>query len=250
MNILIFDTETTSLDKPFAYNIGYVIYNLDENRVILERDFVIEQIWHNIELFASAYYADKRPLYVSRMKGKKAKMTKFGFCMTTLRNDIKHNNVEYGFAYNSSFDERVFDFNCDHYKVSNPLDTIPIYDIRGYAMKFVCGDDYKDFCEKNELFTESGNYSTTAEALFRYLSQNIDFVEEHTALSDSRIETEILKRAIECGADITIPETAPKSLERLREQTLTIKKDKEIVGKFSFRKMIFYKSKNTISLKG
>ena len=27
MNICVFDTETTSLNKPFAYNIGYTILN-------------------------------------------------------------------------------------------------------------------------------------------------------------------------------------------------------------------------------
>ena len=27
MNIVVFDTETIGLNKPWAYNIGYVIYN-------------------------------------------------------------------------------------------------------------------------------------------------------------------------------------------------------------------------------
>ena len=29
MNIMVFDTETVSVNKPFCYNIGYVIYNTD-----------------------------------------------------------------------------------------------------------------------------------------------------------------------------------------------------------------------------
>ena len=44
MNIILFDTETTNLEKPFCYNVGYVIYNTDERKVLLARDYVIEQV--------------------------------------------------------------------------------------------------------------------------------------------------------------------------------------------------------------
>ena len=40
MNIMIFDTETTSLDKPFCYNIGYTIVDTDSYCMLVERDFV------------------------------------------------------------------------------------------------------------------------------------------------------------------------------------------------------------------
>ena len=79
MNIVIFDTETAgSINNPFAYNIGYTIYNTDKHETLVSKDFVVEQVWHNTPLFSSAYYADKRPLYVSRMRGRKTKMSKFG----------------------------------------------------------------------------------------------------------------------------------------------------------------------------
>ena len=44
MNIVIFDTETTNLEKPFCYNIGYVIADTDSKQVLLKRDFVVEQV--------------------------------------------------------------------------------------------------------------------------------------------------------------------------------------------------------------
>ena len=44
MNILVFDTETAgSLNKPFCYNIGYVIANTDTKEILLKKDFVVEQ---------------------------------------------------------------------------------------------------------------------------------------------------------------------------------------------------------------
>ena len=71
MNIVVFDTETIGLNKPWVYNIGYVIYDTETGEILVAKDFVVEQIWHIEPLFETAYYADKRPLYVSRMRGKK-----------------------------------------------------------------------------------------------------------------------------------------------------------------------------------
>ena len=62
MNIIVFDTETTNLEKPFCYNIGYVIANTETKEVLARKEFVVEQIWHNQELFATSYYATKKPI--------------------------------------------------------------------------------------------------------------------------------------------------------------------------------------------
>ena len=35
MKIVVFDTETTSIEKPFAYNIGYKIYDIIDKRKFL-----------------------------------------------------------------------------------------------------------------------------------------------------------------------------------------------------------------------
>ena len=167
MNVMVFDTETTNLEKPFSYNIGYTIVNVETGEKLVNRDFVVEQIWHNLMLFTTAYYADKRSLYVSKMKAKRTIMDKFGYITQQIIRDIKSYEIAAGYAYNSPFDIKVFAFCCDWFKVANPLDLIPVYDIRGYAVEFICNtDEYKAYCENNQKFTESGNYSTTAEAVY------------------------------------------------------------------------------------
>ena len=54
MKIVVFDTETIGLNKPWAYNIGYVIYDTETGEILEEKDFVVEQIWHNEPLFETA----------------------------------------------------------------------------------------------------------------------------------------------------------------------------------------------------
>ena len=211
-NYAVFDTETIGLDKPFCYNIGYII--ISDGEIVLKRDFVVEQIWHNLPLFSTAYFADKRPLYIDSMKKRLTKMDKFGYICQQMRRDFKAFEVQKAFAYNSPFDERVFAFNCEWFKCSNPLDNMPIGDIRAFVQKYLVGKVYKNFCEDYGFFTESGNYSTTAENVYKFVSGNLEFVEDHTALSDSLIENAILNACVECGADLTEELAAVRTIPR------------------------------------
>lgn len=249
MKICIFDTETTSLDKPFCYNIGYVIADTANWEILCKRSFVVEQIWHNLPLFSSAYYADKRTIYVSAMRSRKCSMDKFGYICQQMIRDFRNFEVECAFAYNSSFDEKVFNFNCDWYKCSNPFDNIPIKDIRGFVHAFLVDDSFKAFCDENSYYTESGNYSTTAETIYRYLTFNTDFIEEHTALKDSEIEYEILKTCCIMGADISKEYKVLRSIERIEEKTLHIRTAEQIDYYFEYSKIRINKQKTEITLK-
>ena len=242
MNILVFDTETANLEKPFCYNLGYVIYDTDEGKVVLKRDYVIEQVWHNAMLFTTAYYANKRELYVSRMKGRTAILDKWGYVCQRLYRDIVEFEIKDGYAYNSGFDEKVFEFNCDWFKTINPLDSIAVHDIRGYVMdKIAFTDDYKKFCEEHNLYTESGNYSTTAEAVYRFISGNTEFIEEHTALADSEIECEILAECVGLGCEWNTDYKVPKYVPRNTEKVFVI------VDKDNERHEFLYTNKRKIS---
>ena len=245
MRICVFDTETTSVEKPFVYNIGYIIYDTTEKAILHRADYIVEQVWHNKELFTTAYYADKRELYISRMKGRKVKMEKLGYITQTMARQFKDFSVEFAFAYNSSFDERVFGFNCEWFKIINPFDTIPIIDIRGYVhQKIAFTPHFQRFCDLHKEYTESGNYSTTAETVYRYLADKIDFIEEHTALADSEIELEILNHCVSLGAEYGEVYKTYRSIPRKADKVLRVKNVEGEITEFPYNSIMIYKEKD------
>lgn len=245
MNIVVFDTETTSIDKPFCYDIGYTIYNVETKAVLLKRSFVAEQVWHNAELFTTAYYAEKRADYIGRLRSRLCRMEKIGYITQTMYRDFKYYGVEHGYAYNSGFDERVFEFNCDWFKIINPLDDIQIHDIRGYVHKFIAFTAaYQEFCETHELFTEHGNYSTTAESVYKFLTKDKEFVEAHTALADSEIELDILLECIKCGGEWNKDYKVYRTITRKGEKTLVVKTADGDINTFPYENITVYKEKD------
>lgn len=246
MNICVFDTETTSLNNPFCYNIGYIIVNVEDWKSYIKRSYIIEQIWHNLPLFSTAYYTNKRPIYIEEMRARKTKMEKFGYVCQQMIRDFKNYEIENSFAFNSPFDEKVFNFNCDWFKCNNPFDNVSIKDIRGFAHNFLINNDYKKFCEENSYFTETGNYSTTAEIIYRWLFDN-DFNEAHTALADAEIESKILQYCYMRGADLN-KEYKTKIITRRIEKTLHLRTAEQIDYYFDYDKIRINKEKTEIQL--
>jgi DNA polymerase III epsilon subunit-like protein len=219
MIAIVLDTETTSLNKPFVYNIGYVIVDMDTGEELAEHDLVIEQVWHNPMLFASAYYGEKRPIYVKALRSRKSKLMKFGRAMKLLEKEIEKFHVTNLFGYNTQFDYNAIKFNCSYYKLkTNPIEKLIVRDIHKIALKSIDLEDYKNWCEvaiENDMdnfLTAKKNYATTAETMYSYFAKNYNFKEDHTALSDSKIELYILTKC-----DMNVDDTSPipfKSLVR------------------------------------
>ena len=248
MNIVVFDTETVSLEKPFCYNIGYTIVEVESGKTLIKRDYVVEQVWHNPMLFITAYYADKRDIYVKAMRSRKTVMEKYGYiCQAMIRDFIAY-DVKGAYAFNSPFDDKVFTYNSEWFKCNNPFDNMPIFDIRGYVHHFMVDDNFKAFCEDYGYFTDSGNYSTTAEVMYRYLTGNTEFIEDHTALSDSEIESAILLECIKRGAKVNTEYEVKRSIKREVEKFLKVNTRDGEVYSFPYTSIRMNKEKTYINL--
>lgn len=97
------------------------------------------------------------------------------------------NNVSCVCAHNTSFDFcRTFVREC--------VEGLEFFDIMfAFYDTIAQYAKYKKFCAENGYYTASGNCRMTAEICYRFVSGDNEFVEEHTALSDSEIEAEILR---------------------------------------------------------
>ena len=236
MAYMIIDTETTSLDRPFCYDIGYNIIT-ETGETLTRAHYVIEQVWHNLPLFESAYYKDKRPIYIQLMRQHKAIMTKYGYAMQAIKRDIEKYNVIAAYAYNSQFDDKVITFNCDWFKCLNPFDNIPIYDIWGYASQYITTtQQYKDYCEQHQFFTDTGNYKSSAEIVYRYITNDTEFIEAHMGLYDTDIEAKILLHCITLGAEWNKDYKVIKILTRPVAKPFVIKINNQILYKGNYIK--------------
>lgn len=250
-NIIVFDTETTSLDRPFCYDVGYTIFDTESAEVIKQAHFIIEQNWHNLPLFESAYYKEKRPLYVQLMRAHKAQLVKWGYATQTIARDIQNFEVVAAYAYNSDFDEKVFNFNCDWFKTINPFENIPIYDIWGYASQFITNtEEYKDFCEEHERFTDTGNYKGSAEVVYQFITEDVDFEEAHMGLYDSQIEAAILYKCFTLGAEQEHDYKVVKVLPRPQEKPFTVKINGQIIYQGAYVKKYARNDMYNFTVKG
>lgn len=205
MNRIILDTETAGSINDHntlrVYDLGFVIvdgdFNIIERFSWLIRDVFFEQR----ELMESAYYFKKNKKYYNDLINNNIKEMKF----LDAKNEFKKLCADYEvreiWAYNASFDRDAL--NATTKAISNGFASFFVpYGVKWCciqhaATQLICSSrKYYTFCLSNKFVSKSGNISTTAENVFRYLTNNAEFAEDHTALSDALIETEILRKCI------------------------------------------------------
>ena len=195
--IMVLDTETLGLDNPTIYELGYVIHNQVSKEILKERDYLIKQVYDNKELFASAYYSHKRPLYEEKLATGLAKNVWWGYALKVLVSDIQKYGVDEIYAFNSKFDTRAIKHTMEQLRAITKFET-EILDIMNYIKSITDTESYMNFCESNGYMTKhkKPKPQKKAETLYRYLTNNVDFIEDHMALEDSQIELYILKVAL------------------------------------------------------
>ena len=202
---VVIDTETAPepwfdknhMDKTsLVYDLGYII--TDGETVLRERSFVIAETFYNDAMMNSAYFADKLPQYRAGL-GKDWEVISFLTAWETFKNDCKEFGVKDVFAYNARFDRNVLNHTIETYSKGFVKFFFPyklrIKDVWTMAGKTVCATKkFVKYCVENGYMTNKGNPSTNAEIVYRYMTKDSEFIEAHTALQDSLIENDILKR--------------------------------------------------------
>ena len=194
LTIATLDTETVGLEG-HVYDIGYCIHN-KRGEIAIERNWLVEENFTNPKRMMGAFYAGKHFSHYARMlQDGEVRLTPWAEIVGTLRADFLTHGVDVVAAYNAGFDFRVLrqthaDLGGTGAILQSP---VKILDIWQFACETKLSQkSYAAIARRMGWVSPAGNIKTGAEFAHRYCSGDYSFIEDHTALSDARIEVAIL----------------------------------------------------------
>lgn len=211
MYYAVVDTETANcpkidgkLDTKNAQVYDCGVWIIDENGNKMEHiSMVNKDVFFGMkEAMNEAYYADHIPQYMRNIWDKKCVVVDTWEMWHKFIELCKKWDIQGIIAHNAYFDKTALNATIRYQTKSKkryflPYG-IPIIDSLRLAQQTICkSDEYITFCKENGYMT---NHATprpraTAEILWRFLTNNHSFCEEHTGLADAEIEAAIF---VEC----------------------------------------------------
>ena len=200
---IVFDVEGFAGCCP--YNVGYIIADR-HGKIYKKHSFALpENIKVNIS--ASAKTDEKTITFTARnieeilldfskpKRKRKYKAVANNYFINFILKEIERYKIKKMYAFNVRFDKSSFKklFAENFEMLENTVEFIDIAPIIFNAK--LKTKKYCNFCIDNKYFTEKGYISTKAETIYRYITNNTAFIEEHTGLNDTLIEYEILLNA-------------------------------------------------------
>lgn len=199
---LTIDTETANgLDDPMMYDLGGAIHDKQGN-VYETFSFVIYEVFcADRQLFNTAYYAEKRPMYEAQIAEGSRKIVSIFTARRLVRDLCEKYGVKAIIAHNARFDYKSTNGTLRYttksaYRYFLPYG-IPMWDTLKMAQDTICKQKtYIEFCRENDYCQKNGKPRATAEILYRYIKGNNEFLEDHTGLEDVLIEKEIFAKCM------------------------------------------------------
>ena len=200
--IMVVDVETTNNqigvknvpNDGLVYDLGFTVTDKKGN-IYTKRSFAIKEIFNDKNLMNTAYYKNKLPLYYDKIAKRQMEVVSIWEARKRVKTAIEYFNITEIYAYNASFDFTTLNNTIRYISGSGCRWFFPygtqICDIWNIACQ-VLGTQ-KTFQWEN-IRNDNNNLITNAERMFAYMSQDLDFEEEHTGLADALIETQILAR--------------------------------------------------------
>lgn len=191
---MVLDTETCDLSGS-VYDVGYTI--CDKHGTIYKTyNALVREIFTDASRMMGAFYAKKMfTHYAPMLDDGLVRLENWSTIVEQIRADLADFGVTTISAYNAGFDLRVMRSTNAMLGDGNPVcpSGLKILDIWQFACETKLSQKtYKKLARANGWVSPAGNIKTGAEFCYRYTSNNPDFIEDHTALSDAIIETQIL----------------------------------------------------------
>lgn len=203
--VIVLDTETANgLDCPFTYDIGWAVVEIPTGKVVKTESYAVAEIFLDKAFMSTAYYFEKMPAYWQEIQCGNRKLARLYTIRQTLAADCKAYGVTEIYAHNARFDYRACQ-GTQRYITSSAWrwffpKSITICDTLKMARAAFGKDpEYKEWCRSNGYVTKNNQSKLTAEILYRFITGNHDFIEEHKGIDDVLIEKEILVECIKRG---------------------------------------------------
>lgn len=204
---IVLDTEGVNDGKPNSNNLGANALVYDVGIVVADRtgqvfdkfSIVNTDVFYQDSLMKSAYYHEKIPQYIEGI-GENWEPMSWLQIVNLMRNLVMDYQVKDIWAYNVLYDQSATNYTTA--KASNgfkrffaPYGT-RYRDVWDYAGSTICNTQkYVQWCIDNGFVSASGNPSTSADTVGKYLRGSLEYQERHTALSDAEDELRILLAA-------------------------------------------------------
>lgn len=198
MFFIILDTETTNdIDCPLVYDLGFSVID-ESGKVYASYSYVNADIFCDDELMSTAFFADKIPQYWQDITDGYRVLKTFRSIERIFRRVCREWNASAIVAHNARFDYKALN-NTKRYQTTSKYRYFFPYGIKVIdtlkMSRIVLGDcdDYREFCVRNNYVTSRNENRYTAEIIYRFLTNDNNFEEEHTGLADCMIEKEIFR---------------------------------------------------------
>ena len=195
---MVVDTETVGLQGG-VYDVGLVVCDRKGN-IEFEYNALVEEIITNPYEMQQAFYHSKVfTKYIPALSNGRVNVLPWLRIEQDIHEIIRDYHVNVVCAYNLAFDARVLRGMVETFGTCKPMlpTTVKTLDLWHLAcMTRLNTIAYKELALAHGWVSDAGNYLTNAECTYRFLSDDPDFFEEHTALSDARIEALILSECL------------------------------------------------------
>lgn len=228
--------QTIAIAKPLVYDIGWQILDRKGN-IYSRHNYLVSEIFSVPSVFNTAYYKEKKPIYLQMLKDGKITLLDWNSIIEILLQDLE--KADFVGAFNSMFDfkkaipftEKYINklysddyYNWEKHQKQRCIEILsikrnyqnpdwdsenfnfrgqdyPLFDLWGIACeRLINTKTYKRKCLEMSMITSSGQFfKTSAETTFRHIMEEYGFIESHTALDDAIIESEILQKAAKKG---------------------------------------------------
>lgn len=208
-NVLFIDTETImDFTNAMPFDIGYLVYDNIKDKELKSGTCLVRKFVNNKYIMLSSWSANKYHTHYKKiMNDKKVKVESVKVISEYFDKIISKYDIKYMVAHNGNFDKNALNRLFKEHKVKNPFEKLDLIDTMEMSFSTISTTKkYEKFCLANKdimikqndqlvskFLTKTNRVKTTAESIYSFIEQNIDFSENHTGLEDIKIELEIFK---------------------------------------------------------